>query len=265
ISSEKLKAFHEFNYTPKNTRVVVCGNFDSGEIKKLIEEHFGSWQSAYGEVNGVELEMPKIKKKESYFINRSGTTQCAIRWSKIGPAMSDKDMLSCRIANMLFNQLLFKEIREKGGKTYSIGSMLETSKFSNIISIGCSVRSEVLLSTLELFDKTISNFSLCNFTKEDFDNEINKQRVSLMSDEYPEEVANYYNPVTFDFNKRKNTLAELNNITMQDVKKMIKKYYTPEIYKLVIAGDESLISPQLAKIPDLKKLKATDLEYKAGE
>ena len=262
ITVEKIKTFHQFNYTPKNTRIIVCGNFNSAEIKTYLENYFGAWQSSYGEVNGVSLESPTIKKRETYFVNRFGATQCALKWNKIGPALNDKDALAFTIANALFNQVLFKEIREKGGKTYGIGSNLYATKFSNIFSIDCSVRSEEMLNTINLFDKVLADFSTGNFTKDEFDIEITKYKTDLFTNEYPEEIVNFYNPVIYDFNKRKLILTELNKLTPDDIKKVIKKYYTPNIYKLVIAGDELLVANQLTQLKELKKLSATDLEYK---
>lgn len=262
ITPEKLKTFHQFNYTPKNTRIVVCGNFNSADIKTQLENYFANWTSAYGEVNGVSLEPPVIKKHELYFVNRSGATQCALRWNKTGPGVNDKDALAFSIANQLFNEVLFREIREKGGKTYSIGSTLSASKFSNVFSIDCSVRSEEMLNTINLFDKTLLNFSAGNFTKDEYDNEITKYKTDLYTNEYPQEIFNFYNPVIYDFNKRKAILAELNQLTMEDIKKVIKKYYTPGIYKLVMAGDETQLTNQLAQVKDYKKLGPAELEYK---
>jgi predicted Zn-dependent peptidase len=262
VTPEKIKAFHAFNYTPRNTRLILCGNFDSNELKNLIENYFGSWQSAYGEVNGVELESPSIRKKEISFVNRVAATQCALRWVKNAPSRNDKDLLAFLIANQIFNEVLFREIREKGGKTYSIGSVHRPSKFSNLVNINCSVRSEEMLNTINLFDKILADFSKGNFTKDEYDIQVTKYRTDLYLNEFPEEVVNFYNPVLYDFEKRKNVLAELDKLTMEDVKKVIKKYYTPDSYKLVLAGDETLLGGQLAQIKDLKRLGPADLELK---
>lgn len=262
VTPEKLAEFHQFNYTPKNTRIIVCGNYNSDDIKKLIEADFGSWQSAYGEVNSVSIEGPSIKKKECAFINRSGATQCALQWNKIAPALKDKDYLAFTIANQLFNQTLFKEVREKGGKTYSIGSVHRTSQFSNMLMIGCSVRNNELLNTVNLFDKTLQDFSLGNFTQQEFDNEITAYKTQVMSMENPSQIADYYNPVLSGFEARKNALNEVGKLTPDDIRKVIKKYYTPNIYRLTISGPESEVSDQLAKIPGLKKYTTADLELK---
>ncbi len=260
ITPEKIKEFHDFNYTPKNSSIVVCGNFNSADVKAIVEKYFGAWQSTYGEVNGVSLDMPQIKKKEIAFINRASATQCALQWNKIGPSLKDKDLLAFNIANRIFNVVLFSEIREKGGKTYSIGAGLAASQFSNLLTTACSIRSDEMLNTINLFDKTLQNFSLASFTKEDFDKAVIGLKVSVMSSEMPSAISSIYNPLLYDFNKRKNYLTDLEAVKMEDVQRVIKKYFTPDVYKLVIAGDESLVSAQLNSIKGLTRFKASDIE-----
>jgi len=85
-------------------------------------------------------------------VNRTASIQCALQWNKTAPAIKDKDALAFIIANMIFNEVLFKEIREKGGKTYAISSAHRTSKFSNLMQISCSVRNDEMLNTINLFD-----------------------------------------------------------------------------------------------------------------
>jgi zinc protease len=260
ITPEKLIEFHQFNYTPKNSRILVCGNFKSDQVLASIQNYFGAWQSAYGEINGVSLDYPSIKKQEIYFVNRNSATQCALRWTKIAPALKDKDYAAFTIANQLFNQTLFKEIREIGGKTYSIGSRHLNSQFSNVMNIACSVRSNEMLNTINLFDKTLQNFSTGTFTQQEFDNEITRFKGNLMAMETPEEVADYYNPILYDFNARKNLIIDVNKLSVEDVQKAIKKYYTPAIYKLVVCGDEATVKPELENMKIAKKYSALDLE-----
>lgn len=260
ISSEKLKEFHAFNYTPKNTKVLVCGNFESVEVKALIEKYFGAWESTYGEVNGVSLEMPSIKKRDIYFANRLAATQCALQWNFIAPSEKSKDVLAFEIANMIFNNVLFKEIREKGGKTYGISSTHQTSQFSNLMAVFCSVRSNEALNTINLFDKTLENFSKAGFTQEDFDIELIRFKTNLLRMEYPEEIANYFDPVEYDFNTRKKILEDVNKLKLEDIQKVVKKYYTPGVYVLVLAGDESILATQLSGIKGLKRYSPVDLK-----
>ena len=76
----------------------------------------------------------------------------------------------------------------------------------------------------------------------------------------PESILSFYNPVVYDFQKRKNFLNDLATLKLEDVQKIIKKYFTADIYKLVIAGDESVLASQLATLKGLIKYKPADIE-----
>lgn len=255
-----IKEYYDFNFTPKNANLIICGSFDAATIKPIIEKYYGSWKSTLGNSNGVSLESASIKKREIGFINRVGATQCALQWSKIAPAVTDKDQLAFSIANSIFNEVLFKEIREKGGKTYSIGSSQRSGKYSNLFTVACSVRSIELFNTVELFDKTLSNFNSTPIDETTFKEAVYKRIIGLKRMESPDEVSNFYNPLVYNFEKRKNSLADLNALIIDDVQKVIKKYFTPNSYKLVIAGDESKVAEQLAKFSGLQKFSASDIE-----
>ena len=260
VTPDKIKEFHAFNYTPKNASIVVCGNFNPQEIKKVVEKYFGDWQSVYGDVNSVSLDLPQIKKKEIGFIHRAGATQCALEWNKNAPSLKDKDLLAFSVANRIFNVFLFSEIREKGGKTYGIGCAHRPSQFSNLMDIGCSVRNDELLNTINLFDKSLQTFSQGNITQEDFDKAVLGIRINVMSSELPAQISSVYNPIIYDFNKRKNLLKDLEVLKLEDVQKMIRKYFTADAYKLMIAGDETVVGTQLNSIKGLTKFKTTDIE-----
>jgi predicted Zn-dependent peptidase len=260
VTTDKIKEFHAFNYTPKNASIVVCGNFNSQEIKKVVEKYFGEWQSTYGDVNSVSLDLPQIKKKEIGFINRNSATQCALQWCKTAPSLKDKDLLAFSVANRIFNVFLFSEIREKGGKTYSIGCAHRPSQFSNTMEIGCSVRNDEMLNTINLFDKSLQTFSQGNITQEEFDKAVLGIKINVMSSELPAEISSIYNPIIYDFNKRKNFLNDLAALKLEDVQKVIKKHFTADAYKLMIAGDESVVGNQLNSIKGLTKFKTTDIE-----
>lgn len=260
ITPAIIKEYYDFNFTPKNANLIICGSFDLTTIKPIIEKYYGSWKSEFGGANGVSLESVSIKKREIGFINRTGATQCALQWNKIAPAVTDKDQLAFTIANSIFNEVLFKEIREKGGKTYSIGSVQETSKYANILTITCSVRSNELFNTIELFDKTLTNFNANPIDANTFKEAVYKRVVGIKRIESPDALSSLYNPLIYNFEKRKNLINDLNALTIEDIQKVIKKYFTPNIYKLVIAGDETKVAEQLAKLNGLQKFSASDIE-----
>ncbi|MES2567053.1 MAG: pitrilysin family protein [Bacteroidota bacterium] len=260
ITPSIIKEYYDFNFTPKNANLIICGSFDVTAIKPIIEKYYGAWKSAMGNANGVSLDAISIKKRDIGFINRNGATQCALQWNKISPALNDKDQLAFAVANTIFNEVLFKEIREKGGKTYGIGSLQRASKYSNTFAISCSVRSEELINTIDLFDKTLASFFTTPISETIFRESIYKRTIGIKRMESPEEISSFYNPLVYNFEKRKNIINDLNNLTLEDVNKVIKKYFAPDVYKLVVSGDESKVTTQLTKINSLHRFTSFDIE-----
>ena len=78
--------------------------------------------------------------------------------------------------------------------------------------------------------------------------------------ESPDEISNFYNPLVYSFDKRKNFINDLNALTLDDLNKVIKKYFTPNVYKLVVSGDESKVKDQLTKINNLQRFSPADIE-----
>jgi zinc protease len=261
ISVEQIKEFYSFNFTPGNTKLIVTGNPDRVLMKKLIEQFFGSWTATFGEVNGSSYDIPPIKTHEYAFIPKIGATQACIEWFKKGPAAGTKDVAAFNLANMVFSDHLNKEIREKDGFTYGIYSRFSESQNDGIFRIKTQVRNEVMFATMTAFDKVLNDF----YTKGATESELKKfktmLKVDIQSLEEPTAFATLINPWVYkDYAKRQQYLTEVDAIDVAALNKIIKKYFTPDAYKVIIAGDDTALSDQLAKISGLTKLELSVIE-----
>ncbi|GDX51249.1 peptidase M16 [Bacteroidota bacterium] len=260
ITPAILKDFYSFNYTPGNSRLVICGKTDLASAKLLAEKYFGSWTAPYGEVNGVSYSVDPIKKIEIGFINRSGATQASLQWNKIGPQPLTKDADIFRIANYVFNQVLFKEIREKGGKTYGIRSSYDPGSSSSIFSITTQVRSVEVENTMVLFDQVLKNFYDIGINQLQLKKAKQSMEKSVTGIDNPTSWIQFFNPVVYSNpDSRKNLVRMINLISLDEVNKIIKKYYTPDSYKLIIAGQEEVISPLIPQWNTIKKYTVADI------
>ncbi len=260
ITPAILKEFYSFNYTPGNSRLVICGKADLVSAKLLAEKYFASWTAPYGEVNGVNFSIDPIKKTEIGFINRSGATQASLQWNKIGAQPMTKDADIFRIANYIFNQVLFKEIREKGGKTYGISSSYNPGSGSSIFSISTQVRTVEVYNTMLLFDQTLTGFYNNGINQSQLTKAKRSMEKSVTGIDNPTSWTSFFNPIIYpNADARKNIVNMIELITLDDVNKIIKKYYTPDSYKLIIAGQEADISPLIPKWNSIKKYSEGDI------
>jgi zinc protease len=248
ITSTQVSEFYKFNYTPKNTKLVLVGNFDRAAMKTMLENMFGGWTAAYGEVNGSSYDVQPISKKEYYFINKNRATQASLRWNKKSPEAGSKDVLPFQLANDAFNNLLFDEIRAKEGKTYGINSIYSESNNSGFFSIATQVRNEVAYETTVSFDRVIKQFYETGITQQQLDKAKATLKNNRLAIENPFDLIAFYNPLLYkDLAKRNEYVSSIDAITVEQVNKIIKKYYTPGSYKLVMVGDQAVLDPQLQK------------------
>jgi predicted Zn-dependent peptidase len=261
ITPAQINEFYKFNYTPKNTKLLLVGNFDHAAMKNILESTFGAWTAPYGENNGSAYDVLPISKKEYYFVNKNRATQTYLRWNKKGPEAGSKDAIIFNLSNDAFNNLLFDEIRAKEGKTYGIYSVYSEPNNTGFYSVSTQVRNEVAYETTVSFDRVIRQFHTNGITQAQLD----KAKATLKNDrlaiENPFDLIAFYNPMIFrDINKRNEYVSIIESVTLDQVNKLIKKYYTPDSYKMVMVGDQAILEPQLQKIKDLVKLPVTSIE-----
>jgi zinc protease len=261
VTDAQIKEFYKFNYTPKNTKLILAGNFDPTKMKELIENLFGTWTATYGENNGSAYEVEDIKKKEYFFVNKNKATQTCLQWNKKGPEGGSKDAMLFKLANNAFNVLLFDEIRAKEGKTYGINSIFNESNNNGIYYISTQVRNDVAYETTTSFDRVIKQFYETGITQEQLDKAKAALKNGRLAIENPASIIAFYNPILYkDTKKRDEFLSAVDAVTLEQVNKAVKKYYNPDSYKLVMVGDENALAPQLQKINNLVKLPVTSIE-----
>jgi zinc protease len=261
LSVAQIKEFYSFNFTPGNTKLVVTGKPDRAKAKALIEQYFGNWTAAYGEVNGSSYDIPQIKSKEYAFIQKDGAMQACIMWFKKGPAAGSKDVAAFNIANAVFSDHLGKEIREKDGYTYGIYSRFSESQNDGIFRTQTQVRNEVMYPTIEAYDKVLNEFYAKGATDAELKKFKTMLKTQIQSLEEPSSFASLINPWVYrDYTKRQLYLSELDAIDIPALNKIIKKYFTPDSYKVMIAGDATALGDQLTKLQGLQKFDANVIE-----
>jgi zinc protease len=261
VTDAQIREFYKFNYTPKNTKLVLAGHFDHAKMKGMIEKLFGNWTAAYGEINGAAYEVQNIGKKEYFFVNKKRATQTYLQWNKKAPEGGSRDAMLFQLANSTFNVLLFDEIRAKEGKTYGIYCGLDEGNNNGIYTVTTQVRNEVALATTLSFDRVLKQFYEKGITQEDLDKARATMKNQRLAIENPASLIEFYNPILYkDTKKRNEFLTTVDAITLDQVNKAVKKYFTPDSYKLVMVGDETALDEQLKKVNGLVKIPVNSIE-----
>jgi zinc protease len=244
ISIADLQEYYSSNLTPQNAKLHIVGDISSEEVAKALQEINTNWQSKFVEIP----ELPSansIDASKIYFYDVPGAKQSVLRFGRSALKATDDDyyvstVMNYRLGGGGFASQLTQELRETKGYTYGIGSRFSGNNYTGTFSISSGVRSNVTLESTQLIISILENYGK-NFSASDL--EVTKgftiksqarsfetlnAKLNMLSD-----ISNYGFSDDYAI-KRQNTV---NDMTLDEIKSLIKKYITPNQMIYLIVGD----------------------------
>ena len=136
ITVDDLKAFHAKYYHPSNMMLAVTGDFDTETLIAQLETVFEGWDS-------TEIVFPEVptvdatpKPSVNYIFKDLPQTTMLIGHFGIKRTPDFPDFFALRVMNEIlgeggFTSRLMTEVREKHGLAYMVGSLMQTSYYTN--------------------------------------------------------------------------------------------------------------------------------------
>ncbi len=130
-------------YTPANSVLSVAGNVTQEQVMALAEEHLGGWDG--GAPPAVEPATAG-RAVENVLVDVRDIAQCNVAIGLRAIARRDPDRHPLSILNNVLGRgmssRLFKEVRERRGLAYSVGSGLSRHTDTGTMSISMGVTAE---------------------------------------------------------------------------------------------------------------------------
>lgn len=261
ITLDDIKNNYNTYYKPNNAYLVIEGDIDIKETKKLVTSLFSDWQK--GEIPSYTMpEIKKVPTTEINFVNMDNAVQSEIAViNTVDLTLGDKDYYAALLANNILGgggtARLFMNLREDKGYTYGSYSSLRQSKYTGTFRATASVRNMVTDSSVVELQREINRIRYQKVTEEELNNSKEAYIGSFVMDvQKPRTVANFalnierYNlPEDFYENYIKNIKA----VTLDDVQNAAIKYFRGDKARIVITGKG---------IEVLKNLEKTDYVIK---
>lgn len=119
---EDLRAFRARHYGPQNTVVAIAGNVEPQRARTLIEEKFGDWRGAAGEIFPEEVAIDEQRR----LFRDKDTEQVHLCVSFRGVGMGSPLVYPIAVLNNILgggtSSRLFQRIREELGMAYTVYS-----------------------------------------------------------------------------------------------------------------------------------------------
>ncbi|HXE74323.1 MAG TPA: insulinase family protein [Candidatus Xenobia bacterium] len=153
ITRADLVEFHRRYFHPNQTILGLWGDFDRAEVKKLVEQHFGSWPR-----QPVELPpLPEVKAAAApgvYFIAKDDVNQTHLRIGHLGGRLDDPDYYALNVLSEIlgggFSSRLVKRVRSELGLAYAVGSAWTAQyDYDGTFFVLCNTRSDATVQAIK--------------------------------------------------------------------------------------------------------------------
>ncbi|MGB8705986.1 MAG: pitrilysin family protein [Gillisia sp.] len=255
ISLQDLKDYYRTKLSPLRAKFLLAGDVNKEEARASVNDLSAEWQPTMVQI--PQVPAPNVpQNSQVYFYDIPGAKQSVLRIGAPALAATDSlfypaEVMNYRLGGGGFASELTQELREAKGYTYGIRSRFEGSKNVGPFVISSGVRSNITGNALELIKKILQEYPQ-NFT--DHDLEVTKSfmiksdarkfetlnsKLEMLSD-----ISNYN--LDNDFVKKREKMVQ--NMTVEDIRELAKKYANPGQMYYIVVGDAAT---QIQKMEDL--------------
>ena len=249
---DDAKAFYAENFGAQRSHVYVAGKFDKAAIRSAIEAAFGDW--ARGPDVYTNVPTPIDGKVVVDVVDRPGAVQSNLYLGIPVVAPGHDDYIAMQVSNTLlggfFSSRITRNIREDKGYTYSPFSMLSTryrdAYWAQVAAVTTNVTGPALQEIMKEVDELQKNpppedelqgvknyasgvFVLQNSTRGGIISQLSNLELHELPDEY-----------------LTNWVSKVHALTPEQISATAAKYLRKDDMTLVVVGDRSQISEQVA-------------------
>lgn len=252
ITREGVIKFHKEHYLPNVSTLVVVGDFDTEQMKKLIATKFGDWKAGDSATTAFQ-NPPNQAGTKIYLVDRPGSVQSTVKIGNIGIKKNDPDYFKVMVANQILggsaNSRLFLNIRENKGYTYGAYSGFLPRRESGEFAASASVRTPVTAPSLLEFLYELNRIRTIPVTKEELEtakkylignfqvgfetqgavaSRLLDQKLYDLPDDY---LATY--------------TSKIDAVTADDVRKVAHNHINYNNLVITVVGDAKAVKPEL--------------------
>ncbi len=262
ITRQDIVDFYSTHFHPNNTRIAVCGDFNSTEMIERITALLGKWRRGKA---STEL-WPTVHYKDEYtvnFIDKPDVNQSNIMLGHIGGLMSSPDYPALSIMNQILSfERMFKRIRTDEGLAYSVWGTYGAGYVNpGIFSCGAQTKSQSTVYAIEI---------MLNELKRIMEQEVSDEELSRAKD-------GYLNSYVFNFETKSQIVnrilaysyygypidfmeqikSKIEKVTKADVLRVAKKYLKPDKVRILVVGKKEDLDKPLSTLGSVNVIDIT--------
>jgi predicted Zn-dependent peptidase len=250
-----IDAYHRARYTGANIVVAAAGNLEHGKIVELAKRHVEPPAAA---ANGAALEAPKVDGAQVGFQQKE-TEQFHIAFGGPGIDRGDDRRYALSILDAVFggstSSRLFREVREKKGLAYAVGSYTQQFVDSGLVGIYVGTREDNVQEACEIIGRELASMHTEGITDDELARakEHVKGRMVLSSESTAARMSRIGKALLFDtpLLTLDELLERIDAVTSEDVAELARELYAPDaLSAAAIAPSEDRFRSALAPVSE---------------
>ncbi len=268
ITIEMCQKYYDEYFRPNVAHMAIVGDISVDKAKELVEKYFAKWQKK--EVPTFKYKLPRkpLVRKVAIIDNPTGVQSVVKIAYPIKLKLSDKDYFPLKILNHAFGgsatARLFMNLREDKAYTYGAYSTFSPDELIGDFSAWCQVRNAVTDSSITEIIKEMKKVREDGITTEEI--EAAKKYIIgsfARSLESPQTIASFaLNIAIYNLPKDyyKNYLKAVNSVTSTDIKKIARKYFTPNKAWVIVVGKADEVADKMKQFSPSGKIHYYDFK-----
>jgi predicted Zn-dependent peptidase len=265
ITIEAVKKFYKDNYKPAESAVAVVGDFKTAEMKEKVVKCFGSWQVTGSSKKPAQKPMPSFNKNRLLLVNKDDATETRFLIGGLGIKRSNPDYVAVQVINTIlggrFTSWLNDELRVNAGLTYGARSRFNAYKDSGTFAAGSFTRTPKTVEALDLALEVLERLH-----KKGVDAKTLDSAKNYIKGQYPprfETSGHLADLLTgmfvygFDESFINDFQKNVDLMTVDKAKEIVKKYFPIENLQFVLIGKASEIRDKVKKYGQLTEKEIT--------
>ncbi len=166
ITRDDLVEFHRRYFQPNRVLLGLWGDFDSAQVRALVEKNFGTWTKGAGG-DSRPAPLPPVESKRGRtiaFIEKDDVNQTQIRIGHLGGRIDDPDYFALSVMGEIlgggFSSRLFQTVRTQRGLAYHASARWAAAyDHPGTFSASSSTKSESTVETIRAILEEIERMS----------------------------------------------------------------------------------------------------------
>ena len=250
ITSKDLEAYRQAVFARDTLRIVLVGDINTTDAVALIDELFGALPEK-GSLKAVPPTEIKVKAKLS--IVEMPVPQSVAIFGGVGVARKDKDFMPAYVLNHIlggggFSSRLMEEVREKRGLAYGVGSYIQPYRSTSIFMGQVATKNEEMGQSLDVIKDQMKSLIDKGPTQVELDNAKSFLTGSFaLRFDTNSKIANqllYFLMEGFDLEYVDKRNAEVSAVTLDDVRRVAKRFLNPDDLFVTVVGQPKGLQPK---------------------